>query len=175
MPFLVGAGELSDSEMTSGSIALQSFWGIELFKCTSKDSPNEILRSLPEKDALFQLMGDAGKFHSESGSWLECLGAWKKPVILMVAPTSQDQIPGTAAAYVSLCHELSVALVGIVQLGGKWDLKSRSLDGLPWCGCLPIKKLEDESNEQIDAFLHSSEDAFVVVENLKRRMSILNL
>ena len=71
MPFLVGTGSLPDSEMNSGSIALQAFWGGELLKCSSSDCPNELLSSLPKDDSLVQLMGDAGSFHPDNGCWLE--------------------------------------------------------------------------------------------------------
>tara|TARA_Y100001968_G_scaffold63671_3_gene54469 strand:+ start:3463 stop:3978 length:516 start_codon:yes stop_codon:yes gene_type:complete len=171
MPFLVGAGPLSDSAMSSGSIALKAFWGDRLLKFTCMDSPDEVLSALPKNDLLFQLSGDAGFYHSENGSWLECLGAWKMPVILMATPSDQGEIPGTAAAYVALCYKLLVPLVGIVQLGGEWHPKARAKDGLPWCGCLPSDETGNgPGQDSVDPI-----DTLIVTENLKRRLKSLNL
>ncbi len=171
MPFIISAGSISDSDMTSGSLALKAFWNYELLKYSCYQSPVEVLSSLPKKEALFQLSGDAASFNSENGSWFECLGAWKKPVILMVVPSADGYIPGVASAYVSLCADLSVPLVGIVQLGGEWNSRYRSLDGLPWCGCLPSNiSADNPSQEPFYPF-----DNFEVAENLKRRMFNLNL
>ena len=166
MPFLIGAGQLSDSEMTFGSTALKAFWGGEVIECDTSDSPNSFLSSFPKKNTLCQLIGDPAIVKSEDGSWLECLGAWKIPVILLVSPSSQGEIPGTASAYVALCKELLVPLIGVVQLGGEWDQKLRSLDGLPWCGRLPADQIQD-SNYMIESSF--------VVQNLMKRMPNLNL
>tara|TARA_Y100001968_G_scaffold289053_1_gene291784 strand:- start:1302 stop:1817 length:516 start_codon:yes stop_codon:yes gene_type:complete len=171
MTFIISAGKISDSDMTSGSLALKAFWDCELLKYSCDESPIKVLSSLPKKEVLCQLSGDAACFHSENGSWLECLGAWKKIVILIVAPSSDGDIPGVASAYVSLCADLSVPLAGIVQLGGQWDSRYRSLDGLPWCGWLPSNTSE---NFRSDHLLYPF-DNLVVAENLKRRISSLNL
>ena len=165
MPFLVGAGHLSDAEMTAGSIALKGFCGGNLIECSCSDSPNKFLKTFAKENALFQLKGDPAHFKYEEGSWLECLGAWKIPVILMVTPSTQGQISGAAPAYVALCKEFVVPLIGVVQLGGDWDSEKRALDGLPWCGRLPKEQIED-SNYLVDSLL--------VVENLKRRMKTMN-
>ena len=165
MPFLVGAGHLTDSEMTAGSTALKGFWGDNLIKYTSSDPPNEVLKSYVKENRLFQLTGDPASFKSKDGSWLECLGAWKVPVILFVRPTATGEIPGVAHAYVSLCKDLSVHLIGIVQLGGEWDKEFRSIDGLPWCGRLPIDRNQDSNYYN---------ETLMVVENLIRRRANLN-
>lgn len=170
MPFLVGAGKLSDSEISPGSIALSAFWGGSLTKYSCTDSPNEILSCLPKVDSLFQLNGDAGMFYSKDGCWIECLGVWRIPVILMVLPSPDGEIPGLAAAYVSLCDRFSVPLIGIVQLGGKWHSKFRNIDGLPWCGWLP----NSAEINSIDNCAYPM-DTFVVVENIRRRLWNLNL
>lgn len=170
MPFLVGAGNLSDSEISPGSTALSDFWGSRLTKYSCTDSPHEILSCLPKVDSLFQLNGDAGVFYSKDGCWIECLGLWRIPVILMVLPSPNGDIPGLAAAYVSLCYRFSVPLIGLVQLGGDWHAKFRNLDGLPWCGWVP----NCAEINPIDNSVYPM-DTFVVVENIRRRMLNLNL
>ena len=170
MPFLVGAGNLSDSEMATGSLAMSAFWEGDLIKYSCTDSPNEILCRLPKVNSLFQLNGDAGLFYSKDGSWLECLGAWRMPVILLVLPSADGDIPGVAAAYSSLCKRFSVPLIGLVQLGGEWNSKFRNLDGLPWCGWLPTSACINSTDKSVYPM-----DTLVVVENIRKRLWTLNL
>ena len=136
-PFLVGAGCISDLEMRSGSKALSKLWGGQLIEHSCLADPTKVLGSLPEEGGLVQRLGDAAMHNSQGLSWMEALGAWRRPIILMVVPTSSGNMPGTASAYSALCKSLKVPLVGIVQLGGDWDSLNRRLDGLSWCGWLP--------------------------------------
>ena len=136
-PFLVGAGHLSNDEMRAGSSSLASGWGSELIEYSCIDNPIEILNSLPKKNCLIQLLGDAAMLHPEGGSWLESLGAWRQPIILKVITTPSGDVPGTAAAYKALCEFLGVPLLGLIQFGGNWNHVQRRLDGLPWLGWLP--------------------------------------
>ena len=173
MPFLVGTGELDDSVMTAASKSLSSFWGGELVSFSCKESPSDVISSLPVGDRLFQLKGDSAKFSSNEGSWMEALGAWRIPVILLTVTTDSGDVPGVASAYVALCHKVSIPLIGIVQLGGKWNSLERSLDGLPWCGVIsndyeksPVGNLEIN---------YSSMDISSVGFNLRQKFLCLDL
>ena len=174
MPFLVGAGELNEPEMTAAYKALATFWECELRKFSCNDSPNEILSSLQEDQGLFQLIGDAAITNGKRGSWLEALAAWRMPTILICTPLLNGLIPGVSSSYVALCRELSIPLVGIVQLGGIWDVKNRSLDGLPWCGCIPNRISKGFSLDSIE-YLEYQIDVEVLGINLKKRMALLDI
>jgi hypothetical protein len=69
-----------------------------------------------------------------AGHWAEALGAWRQPVLLLLAG---DQLQsGLPAAMVALLRQWQVPLVGLVQWGGVWDADARRGDGLPWLGGL---------------------------------------
>lgn len=173
MLFLVGAGELPEAQMRAVTIALSRYWNNEFRKISCEQSPNEEISLLNQKDGLFQLEGDAASANHEGGCWLESLGTWKIPTILMVLSSSDGSVPGIASAYVALCKSLSVPLIGIVQLGGYWDRKRRSLDGLPWCGKLSIHLSEN----QFSSFDESSQLIEIedIVSNIRKKMIDLNL
>ena len=116
-----------------------------------------------------QLSGDAAMLHLEGGSWLEALGAWRQPTVLMVAPLLSGDIPGVAPAYVALCKNFEVPLIGIVQLGGDWDNNKRRADGLPWCGLVPDDPSEMMSASTGSCLKHESSLENVAVL-LHRRM-----
>ena len=175
MPFLVSAGCLSADEMSRGSELLTEFFGGTVLCYSVEDCPNEVLSALPKEDCLFQLNGDPAKFNIDFGSWLEALGSWRHPTLLMVSPApSLGDMTGLAAAYVALCKDLAVPLVGIVQLGGQWNFEQRRLDGLPWCGRLPINKEdEDEILKNTDSiYLMDTEN---VCLNIKKRILTLDV
>ncbi len=137
MPFLVAAGELPTVPYSLGSFAIAKVLRSEIVEISCDTSPNDELENLIRKNVIVQLIGDAAKLHQSGISWLDGLGAWKRPVLLMVNPSSSGEIPGSAAAYTSLCRSFSIPLLGIVQIGGKWLKYQRRLDCLPWCGYIP--------------------------------------
>ncbi len=143
MAFLVGTGELPRLKMQDASIFISKYWGGPLGHSSCEDSPSKSLRDIAKSKGLILLHGDAGKLHPEGLSWLEALGAWKEPVILLAIPSPNGDIPGTAASYCALTRYFSVPLLGIVQIGGVWDIKQRKIDGLPWCGCIKPEDSED--------------------------------
>ncbi len=171
MPFLVGAGELPETQMSRGSLSLSSFWGGGFRQFSSEDLPNNLIDSIQNDDGLTQLLGDAAKAQLDGGSWLEALGAWRVPTILFALASSDGTVHGVASAYVALCKELSVPLIGIIQLGGSWDAGKRTLDGLPWCGWIPNEENEI-GNLKADSVQTEIE---VACENLKRRRIMLNI
>jgi len=165
-PFLVAAGQISDDEMEVGSIALSALWGGFLNQFTCYDSPNKVLNDLPDEDGLILLKGDAGQSYYEGPSWIEALGAWKKPVILFVSPTVSGNTSGIAFAYEALCKKLSIPLIGLVQIGGPWNIEKKKFDNLPWCGWLPSNQKEALSLKKVeksDGFM----ETYIVVERLR--------
>ncbi|MBD2423745.1 hypothetical protein [Cyanobium sp. FACHB-13342] len=80
------------------------------------------------------------------GHWAEALGAWRQPVLLLLAG---DQLhSGLPAAMVALLLQWQVPLAGLVQWGGSWDREARRADGLPWLGWLPPEGAELDGAER---------------------------
>ncbi len=169
MPFLLDVVEHPDDQLRVGALALSKAWGGELLHVSVQDSPPQIMNSLPGVNGLVHLSGDAAMLLPDGGSWLEALGNWQKPTILMIIPTSSGSIPGLASAYAVLCKELCVPLLGLLQIGGLWDPAARKLDGLPWCGWLPSTVLIESANGDLP-FSEHDESCREVAGRLRRRM-----
>ncbi len=169
-PFLVGAGPLKEQRMHAASLALSRFWGGSPISYSCGDRPNEILKNVSHDQGLVELHGDSAILMVEGCSWLEALGFWKQPTILMVEPLPSGQIPGIASAYVALCKCLSVPLIGVVQLGGEWESWYRRVDGLPWCGIISDDELSffSANNYSEDQLVEFS--SYKIVELLKCKM-----
>ena len=170
-PFLVEAGSSSDSKIQAAYSVISKSWGGGLHRFSTSDSPREKLTSLPKEKGIALLTGDPAEVNANGESWLEAFGAWKKPLVLISIASINGSVNGNSQAYVALCKELSVPLLGIVQYGGEWDLALRRIDGLPWCGWIPdlnseIAKLksEDDLAESVD----------YIVSLLKIRLNLLN-
>ena len=139
---LVGAGPLPELSMREGAQLLAQRLSAELVPLACGSEPHSGLQALasPQRErnrpTLLRLSGDAAMAQGSSGSWLDALAAWRCPVLLLAQPNAAGLIPGMAPASVALCHSLSIPLVGLAQLGGRWDLSARRMDGLPWCGLL---------------------------------------
>ncbi len=144
MPFLVGAGQLPDNEFRAASGTLAREWGGSFMEFCCDASSELILKSLPNENGLVALNGDPAITKPYGGSWLEALGAWRRPTVLLALSSLSGKMPGTAAAYVALCKSFSVPLLGTIQVGGDWEPSLRRLDGLPWCGWLPACNSLDE-------------------------------
>ncbi len=174
MIFLVGTGPISESSMNAASSGLSRCWGLRLSSITSEREPNEVLQGFGNKTQLVQLKGDAAMASFSGSSWLDALASWRCSVVLMAMPLKSGQIPGIVSGYVALCRELSVPLVGILQLGGKWESKQRLLDGLPWCGIIPSSLLDTYSNE-VQLNHHIEMELEDIVSMLKVRYEELNI
>ena len=168
MPFLVNSGNFPDNQLFGFCSSLSNSWGGSLLKYSVYDDPRKTLESLQEDQGLVQLIGDPGISHPSGANWIEALGAWKQPTILIATPTPKGEIPGTAMAYTALCREFSVPLLGLVQYGGCWDPDLRKLDGLPWCGWLP-ESLDRNPNENnlIEESFSVDEIIFILRQRLK--------
>ncbi len=171
-PFLVGAGNLPDNEIRSASNAISKAWGGDLSEASCLDDPRHVFQSLSKAKGLVRLLGDAAMQNSFGGSWIEALGAWRQPTILIVTPTSSGDLPGSAYAYTALCKSLCVPLIGIIQAGGNWKPTQRRLDGLPWCGWL--KSEFSNFSESFDYGRSEKMEVDDIVVRLRRRILALN-
>ena len=139
---LGGAGPLPELSMREGAQQLVDRFSAELVPLACASEPHSGLEALASLQCdrnhptLLCLSGDAAMAQGSSGSWLDALGAWRCPVLLLAEPNAAGLIPGIAPAFVALSHSLNIPLVGLAQLGGSWDLVARRMDGLPWCGLL---------------------------------------
>ena len=155
---LVGAGPLPELSMREGALQLADRFSAELVPLACGSDPHSGLQALASRQrdhnrpTLLRLSGDAAMSEGSSGSWLDALAAWRCPVLLLVQPHAAGLIPGMAPASVALCHSLNIPLVGLAQLGGRWDLTARRRDGLPWCGHLDTT---DDGEAASDALVRS--------------------
>ncbi len=167
--FLITSDNLSLSEIKQGSLALSNVLGGGVEEVSCEISPSKILNNLTEANGLILLMGDSAQNYSGKGSWLEALADWHLPVIILVNSLDSGNTPGLAFAYSALCRELSIALVGFLQVGGVWDVSQKVKDNLHWCGWLPSKP--DEMIEIVNnANTDYSMDIEHVAFNLRRRL-----
>tara|TARA_Y100001968_G_scaffold330294_1_gene381747 strand:- start:15987 stop:16511 length:525 start_codon:yes stop_codon:yes gene_type:complete len=169
MIFLLGAGNLTEAEILPGSIAISSFFELPLIKISTEQTPVSVFNSLPNQNGISQLIGDPAITFSDGSSWMEALGAWRKPIVLLVKSLPSGEVPGQAPAYFALARSLSVPVIGLVQLGGIWEPKKRSLDGLPWCGGLLDEKVQS-NNESKNINSSYSMDIVEVGANLRKRI-----
>ena len=134
---LVGAGTaaaVATLQAEAGptlALALGLPWGNPL----AIEQPPQSLASLAEQGpGLVPLPLDPGLVLHGFGHWAEALGAWRQPVLLLLAAEQlQTGLPATMAA---LLDQWQVPLAGLVQAGGPWQPDLRRGDGLPWLGTL---------------------------------------
>ncbi|AII49116.1 hypothetical protein KR52_08175 [Synechococcus sp. KORDI-52] len=137
-PLLVGAGPLPELKMREACEALAKACQCHLTTVAIGDSPAAVLQNKPARTGLVRLSGDAARPTPDGdASWLQALADWRQPVLLLTMADSDGTIPGTAPAYAALCRELSVPLLGLVQLQGPWNGPARRRDGLSWLGWIP--------------------------------------
>lgn len=132
---LIGAGTLPEQRMRLASEALAEHWPAPLRHHACGEDPDLVLSAPSGTEfSLLRLAGDAGLDLEHRRSWLEALGDWRMPTLLMAATGEDGAMPGCVPAYAALCTALRVPLVGLVQIGGPWLPDRRRRDGLPWCG-----------------------------------------
>ena len=137
VPLLVGAGPLPELRMREACTALAESFGLELSHISEGESPQRWLSDPSARSGLIRLSGDAARQLPEGGNWLDALADWRHPVLLMVVGEPGGGVPGSAAAYTALCHQLGVPLMGLIQIGAAWNRLQRRRDGLPWIGWIP--------------------------------------
>ncbi len=165
--FLVGAGLIPLTKLKAGGDALTKAWGCELIHRNCDMNPRKVLEEISFGSDLVLLEGDAAVTRGTNSSWLEALGAWKQPIVLLASPLSSGEIPGNVRAYGALCKELCVPLIGVVQIGEPWDEKTRRVDELPWCGLINNEAIKETENGSKD-----DEGVLEIVELLKRRLAL---
>ena len=113
------------------ALALGLPWG----KPLAIEQPPQSLASLAEQGpGLVPLPLDPGLVLQGFGHWAEALGAWRQPVLLLLA--AEQLQTGLPAAMAALLAQWQVPLAGLVQAGGPWQSDLRRGDGLPWLGTL---------------------------------------
>ena len=143
-PFFVEVDPSQSEKLNMASRAIAREWGRDLITIRTDHSPVHVFENLLTDNCLVHLRGDPAMFRQElKESWIEVLGAWKVPIVLMVPSNKSGEIPGMAASLVALSQAWLVPLIGVLQVGGLWKPALRKMDGLPWCGCL-------DPNEKID-------------------------
>ena len=174
MPLIISTSDKAEPSFYSGSIVISRILGYNLRELSIEEDPNKVLKDLTQGNELAKLNGDAAMLHYSGLSWLEAVGFWKLPVILMTSVSEAGKIPGSASAYVCLCKSFSVPLLGIVQLGGDWNFKERKLDNLPWCGFIPNELLVE--NFVLESSTH---EHFLLMKDMakiiKQRITSLTL
>ncbi len=170
MPVCVGAGDLPDHQIKACCKALFDAWGGVLVQYSAQQSPINVLGNLPPSKGLVQLLGDPAKTLLDGCNWLEALGSWKHPTIL-ISNCSSGGVSGSAQAYLALCKQLSVPVLGLVQYGGSWEPELRRLDGLPWYGWIPEKNEKEFGLEMNDYELQLVES---IVMRLSKRLKIFS-
>ena len=152
---LVGAGPLPELSMREGARQLVDRFSAELVPLACASEPHSGLEALASLQCdrnhptLLCLSGDAAMAQGSSGSWMDALGAWRCPVLLLAEPNAAGLIPGMAPASVALCHSLNIPLLGLAQLGGSWDQAARRMDGLPWCGHLDTTDDDGTASDEL--------------------------
>jgi hypothetical protein len=93
---------------------------------------------------------DPGRPLPSGGCWVEALGAWRLPTLLVF---SEDQLAtGLPAALTALARQWRVPLLGLLQWGGAWQPQIRRRDGLPWIGAVGAASGGEEEDEEAAAF-----------------------
>ena len=174
MTLIISDSNSKDELFNLGALAIARILDSTLFEFSFDQDPHALIADLERKKTLAQLSGDAAMMHPSGTSWLEAASSWKHPLILLTSPSIDGDIPGSTAALVCLCKSFSIPVIGIMQLGGDWDIRQRKLDGLPWCGCIPNELLDKNltwKNISFDS-LFFIEDMKII---LKKRISQLGL
>lgn len=134
---VIGAGSLPELSMRNGVQSLADGLSLPLCTVATGETPDRALeRIVAAEPSLVRLAGDPGRLDHQGRSWIEALGAWRMPTLMLGAPLGDGAIPGAVPAFLALCQQHRVPLVGLVQLGGAWRPMERRLDGLPWLGWL---------------------------------------
>ncbi len=162
--FLVKIGSLSDGELEIICNEMARIWDCKTVQQDCKTDPNRTFERMEDGFQLVQLKGDAAKTIKDGSNWLEALGAWKKPTLLMTCPCPNNEISGEVTAYAALCEKLSVPLIGIVQVGGKWNKSLRKKEGLPWCGKIP--SMREKQPTPVDQYYELDKIMLIIKKTL---------
>lgn len=144
---VIGAGPLPELLMARGCITLSSAIGLPLRTVNVGQAPDPWLSGLAgSSPALIRLCGDPGRIGRDGSSWLEALGAWQMPTLVLAVTDADGAVPGIVPATIALCEARRVPVKALLQLGGHWNRNDRLRDGLPWRGWLAT-----ENDDGLDA------------------------
>lgn len=116
--------------------ALAGVLGLPLLAPLDPLAPDAALAALAAgPPGLVPLPRDPGLPLADGRHWAAALGAWRQPVLLLLAAEQLDT--GLPAALTALVQQWQVPCLGLVQWGGSWRPEQRRLEGLPWLGALP--------------------------------------
>jgi hypothetical protein len=143
---LVGLGSRQDlCGLDSLARRLSDAQSLPLRRLSDAEDPDASLSAL---HAPLSAMGwlaalpvDPGLPLAGGGRWAEALGAWRQPCLLVLSEA--QMATGLPAAGSALLERWRVPLVGLLQLGGRWEPLERRRDGLGWLGWLPALPAED--------------------------------
>lgn len=94
---------------------------------------------------------DPGLSLPAGGRWVEALGAWRQPCVLVIE--AGQLACGWPAAGTALLQQWRVPLLGLLQWGGTWDGLARRRDGLPWLGSAVDGEAGEEQVRAVAAVL----------------------
>ena len=113
--------------------ALSRVLGLPLLAPLDPLAPDAALAALAAgPPGLVPLPLDPGLPLADGRHWAAALGAWRQPVLVLLAPEQLDT--GLPAALTALVQQWQVPCLGLVQWGGSWRPEQRRLEGLPWLG-----------------------------------------
>ena len=152
---VLGAGALAELPMRRATQVLADGLSLPLQTIAAGQRADGVLEALPvSAPSVIRLSGDPGRLSSDGRSWLEALGAWRMPVLMLGAPLADGVMPGAVPAFYALCEQHRVPLLGLVQMGGIWKPLERRLDGLPWLGWLAdTDQLSADSQQQYEVVM----------------------
>ena len=143
---VIGAGPLPELLMARGCTTLAEALGLPLRTVNVGEAPDPWLRGQEgSSPALIRLCGDPGRIGSDGCSWMDALGAWRVPTLVLAMTGDDGAVPGIIPATVALCEARRVPVKALLQLGGRWNRSERLRDGLPWTGWL-----SDQNPEGLD-------------------------
>jgi hypothetical protein len=130
-------GAVAELQRQAGP-ALAVALGLSLLEPLESSAPDGALAALTGqpvgRGALAPLLRDPGLPLDDGRHWATALGAWRQPVLGVLAPPQLQT--GLPAALTALLDQWLVPCLGLVQWGGPWEPQQRRLEGLPWLGVL---------------------------------------
>ena len=136
---VIGAGPLPELLMADGCNTLARAVGVPLGTVNVGTAPYPWLSSQGgSTPGLVRLCGDPGRIGVDGCSWLDALGAWQMPTLVLAVADADGAMPGIVPATMAFCEARRVPVKALLQLGGDWHRTERLRDGLPWKGwCSP--------------------------------------
>jgi hypothetical protein len=124
--------------------ALAGVLGLPLLAPLDPLAPDAALAALAAgPPGLVPLPRDPGLPLADGRHWAAALGAWRQPVLVLLAAEQLDT--GLPAALTALLQQRQVPCLGLVQWGGSWRPEQRRLEGLPWLGWLSAPASDEQA------------------------------